>query len=83
MSGSELIGGIFKPMNDDEWVPLKDAKRVFLTGPTHTRKLIEQGLIPRPVSFGPRLHGWTGAQINAYRRKLAEQHQKAEQQNSK
>jgi predicted DNA-binding transcriptional regulator AlpA len=73
-SGGELIGGIWKPLDENSWHPLKDAKEIFQTGPTHTRKLIELGVIPRPISLGPRSNGWTGAMINEYRRKLAEQY---------
>jgi predicted DNA-binding transcriptional regulator AlpA len=73
-SGTELIGGIFEPLDANSWHPLKDAKEIFQTGPTHTRKLIEQGVIPPPIKLSPRSHGWTGAMINEHRRKIAEQY---------
>jgi hypothetical protein len=70
-----LIGGIWEPLPNDVWIPLRESKRVFQTGPTHTRVNIKRGLIPPPMSLGPRTNGWTGLMINEHRRKLAAKYQ--------
>lgn len=72
-------------LDPNQLVRQSEGKKYFGFGPTRLKELEEQGVIPPtfPFSPGARARGWTGLQINTYRRKLmalnAEQAREQEQ----
>ncbi|MGY3558445.1 putative DNA-binding transcriptional regulator AlpA [Bradyrhizobium sp. USDA 4463] len=74
VTSREPIGTLFVEMDPNEIVRTKDGKKVFGLGPTQIAKKIKLGEIPPPIKLSEsgRASGWTGCQINDYRRQQAE-----------
>ncbi|MCJ9728987.1 AlpA family transcriptional regulator [Bradyrhizobium sp. PRIMUS42] len=73
------IGKLFVEMDPNEIVRTKNGRKVFGFGPTQIAKKIKLGEIPAPIKLSEsgRASGWTGRQINEYRRVQAERIQEA------
>jgi predicted DNA-binding transcriptional regulator AlpA len=74
VANRDSIGELFVEMNPNEIVRTKNGPKVFGLGPTQIAKKIKQGEIPAPIPLCEtgRASGWTGFQINEYRRQRAE-----------
>jgi predicted DNA-binding transcriptional regulator AlpA len=74
VASREPIGMLFVEMDPNEIVRTKNGKKVFGLGPTQIAKKIKLGEIPTPIKLSEsgRASGWTGRQINEYRRQQAQ-----------
>jgi predicted DNA-binding transcriptional regulator AlpA len=74
VASRDPIGMLFVEMDPNEIVRTKNGRKVFGLGPTQIAKKIKLGEIPAPIplSESGRASGWTGCQINEYRRQQAQ-----------